>query len=168
MKRFLPLALVSAGTLFLIASLTGLSIDRAVSNPAPVALPEQIAGVPLTDKLTGAQAASEFARLHGRQFVLTSGAVGTYGNGRITLWVAGPPLEVMAARMVLAMREKIAEGNSPFRPMAESQDDKRTIYILEGMGQRHFYFQSGNLVIWLAADAHLADTALQEIQEYYP
>jgi hypothetical protein len=36
------------------------------------------------------------------------------------------------------------------------------------MGQKHYYFQSENLVIWLAAEADIADTAIQKLQEFYP
>ena len=70
--------------------------------------------------------------------------------------------------MTSAMQEKIAEGNSPFTPVNEINDRNRTIYVLEGMGQKHFYFQSGNLVIWLASDEATADQALQQILEAYP
>ncbi|MBE3068022.1 MAG: hypothetical protein IMZ73_11465 [Chloroflexi bacterium] len=118
--------------------------------------------------MTGPQAVADFSNLHGEQFSLTSGAVGFYGNNRATIWVAGAPLNLMAARLVTAMRDKIAEGNSPFTTSGEYQDNKRTIYALEGMGQKHFYFQSHNLVIWLAADADIADAALQQLKEIYP
>ena len=118
--------------------------------------------------MTGPQAVTDFSNLHGDQFPLTSGAVGFYGNNRATIWVAGAPLSLMAARLVTAMRDKIAEGNSPFTTSGEYQDNKRTIYALEGMGQKHFYFQSHNLVIWLAADADIADAALQQLKEIYP
>jgi hypothetical protein len=36
------------------------------------------------------------------------------------------------------------------------------------MGQRHYYFQSENFVIWLAADPSVADEAIQQILEVYP
>ena len=65
------------------------------------------------------------------------------------------------------MRQKIAEGNSPFTPVDEFDSRHRKIYVLEGMGQRHYYFQSQNLVIWLAANPAFADKALQQILEVY-
>jgi hypothetical protein len=36
------------------------------------------------------------------------------------------------------------------------------------MGQRHFYFQSGSLVVWLAADDTLAEPALEQVAAFYP
>ena len=41
-------------------------------------------------------------------------------------------------------------------------------YALDGMGQKHFYFQSKNLIIWLAAEPSIADEALKQILEDYP
>jgi hypothetical protein len=74
----------------------------------------------------------------------------------------------MAAQMVDAMHDKIAQGRSPFTPTSQISDNGRTIYALEGMGQKHYYFQSRNLVIWLAVEADIADTAIQQLQEFYP
>ncbi len=65
------------------------------------------------------------------------------------------------------MREKIAQGNSPFTSINEIYDRNRKVYTLEGMGQKHYYFQSENLVIWLAVDPAFADDALQQILEVY-
>ena len=145
-----------------------LYFSSLVNHPAAVPLPDQIAGLQMTDYTTGAQAAAQFEDLHNKQFPLTSGAIGIYGDREITLWAAGAPLDFMASRMVEAMREKITEGNSPFTPIEQFDQGKRTIYVLEGMGQKHFYFQSKNLIIWLATDPALAEAAIQQTLEAYP
>lgn len=168
MKRSLSLILIFLGTLIVLAAFGWAYVENSISHPAALPLPVQLAGLPLASQMTGPQAVADFSNLHGEQFPLTSGAVGFYGNNRATIWVAGAPLSLMAARLVTAMRDKIAEGNSPFTTSGEYQDNKRTIYALEGMGQKHFYFQSHNLVIWLAADADIADAAIQQLKEIYP
>ena len=145
-----------------------LYVGNLIDHPGIVPLPEQVAGLPLSSKLTGTEATEEFSMLHNKQFPMTSGAVGIYGDNQIAVWVGGTPLQFMAAELVTAMRDKIAEGNSPFTPVAERHDGNRTVYSLEGMGQRHYYFQSRNLVIWLAAEPALADEALQQTLEAYP
>jgi hypothetical protein len=168
MKRSLSLILMFLGTLIVLAVFGWAFVENSIGHPATLSLPGQLAGLPLSSQMAGPQAVAEFSNLHGEQFPLISGAFGIYGNNQVTLWVAGAPLNLMAARLVTAMRDKIAEGNSPFTPSGEYQDNKRTIYTLEGMGQKHFYFQSHNLVIWLAADADIADAALQQLKEIYP
>ena len=168
MKRSLSLTLMFLGTLIILAAFGWAYVENSISHPAGLILPDQLAGLPLSSQMTGPQVVADFSNLHGEQFPVTSGAVGFYGNNRATLWVAGAPLNLMAARLVTAMRDKISEGNSPFTPTGEYQDKLRTIYALEGIGQKHFYFQSHNLVIWLAADADIADAALQQLKEIYP
>lgn len=168
MKRVLSLTLIVFGALFVVASLGWAYVGKAFENPAPLTLPAQLAGLPRSSQMTGSQAVEDFSKLHGKQFPVISGAVGIYGNNQATLWVAGAPLNLMAAQLVRSMRDKITEGNSPFTPSRAYQENHRTIYGLEGMGQKHFYFQSRNLIIWLAADPGIADAALQQLEEIYP
>jgi hypothetical protein len=156
------------GVVIAVTAFGWLYYEQKIANPAPVSIPSTLAGLHLKDQMTGRQASFDFSQLHGKQFPLISGAVGVYGNHQATLWVAGTPLKAMAAEMVSAMQDKIAEGRSPFTPTGEFSNKGRTIYSLEGMGQKHYYFQSGNLVIWLAIEANLAEPALQQLQEYYP
>jgi hypothetical protein len=93
--------------------------------------------------------------------------MGVYGGGAATLWVSGSPAAPMAAAMVRAMRDKIAEGRSPFTPLGTRSLSGSEIYELTGMGQSHFYFRTGALVVWLAADKALAESALQEAVTFY-
>lgn len=168
MRRIGPILVMATGVLLTLLTGAWLYVGNLIDHPGIVALPEQVAGLPLTSKLTGPDATEEFSMLHNEHFPLTSGAVGIYGDNQIALWVGGTPLDFMAAGLVSAMRNKIAEGNSPFTPVAERRDSGRAIYALEGMGQSHYYFQSKNLVIWLAAEPALADKALQQTLEAYP
>lgn len=168
MKRTPASLLILTGIAIAFTAFGWLYYEQKIDNPAPVSIPDGLAGLPLIDQQTGNQAALDFSQLHGKQFPLMSGAVGIYGNQQATLWVAGAPLKNMATEMIHAMRDKIAEGRSPFLPTGELSANGRTIYSLDGMGQKHYYFQSGNLVIWLAVEPTLADTALQQLQEYYP
>lgn len=168
MRRAFPVILGVLGLLLLAASAAWGLFSQAVANPAALALPRQIAGVGRTDYVTGPAAAREFENLHGKDFPITSGAVAIYGDNQITIWAAGAPLEPVAAQLVRSMHDRIAEGRSPFAEVGTLQDRGRAVYVLEGMGQKHYYFQSKNLVIWLAAEPAIADRSLQEILEAYP
>jgi hypothetical protein len=168
LKRFGPGALIAVGGLVLLAAIGYGAYAEALANPGAAAVPDVVAGARLVQKTVGPEAVAEVTRLHGKEFPLTSGAMATYGNGTATLWVTGVPASPMAAEMVRAMTNKIAEGRSPFRPMGTREIHVRAVYELGGMGQRHFYFQSGSLVIWLAADEAIAEKALMETLTFYP
>ena len=154
-----------------LASLGYWTYGAAVANPAPVAVPDAVAGMPLAQKTVGPEAVAEVTRLHGKAFPLISGAMATYGGeGAVTLWVSGAPVSFIANEMVHAMTDKILKGRSPFTPTGTHDMDGRTVYELAGMGQRHYYFQAGRLVVWLAAPAGeaLAEKALGEMLQFYP
>ncbi len=165
-RRLLPLGLMAAGVLLLLGSGLYAWYTTVLANPAALRVPPALAGQALTHSVEGVDAVAEVTRLHGKDFPLSSGAMARYGTG-ITLWASGAPASPMAAEMVRAMRDKIAEGRSPFTPLGTRQAAGREVYELEGMGQRHFYFQSGPVVVWLAADAALADAALADALAFY-
>lgn len=168
MRRLAPILLAVLGGLLIAGSLGWSIASNALANPAAVPLPGNIAGLQRSRYATGQQAVAEFRDLHGEDFLLVAGAVGVYGDSQITVWAAGTPVSLLAAQLVDAMHNKIAEGRSPFVEVKTFQDRGRTVYALEGMGQNHYYFQSESLVIWLAAEPALADESLRQILEAYP
>ena len=167
MKRIFAIGLIGVGFLLTTGAAAWAYVNSRVNQSTDVYLPDSIAGLPITNYTTGAEAIDEFADLHGKQFPVTFGAVGVYGNREITLWVAGTASDSIAQELTDAMQKRIAEGNSPFTPVKEINQRNRKVYALEGMGQKHYYFQSQNMVIWLAADSAIADEALQQILEVY-
>ena len=157
-----------AGALLLLGSVAYWRYAAAVADPGEVRVPVMLAGQALAQQRQGVEAVAEVSRLHGKDFPLVSGAMAVYGNGAATVWVSGAPARLMAAQMVRAMAEKIAEGRSPFTPLATRDVPGRAVYELAGMGQRHFYFQSGAQVVWLAVDEAVAEQALADILSFYP
>jgi hypothetical protein len=167
MKRIFPLTLIALGTLIILGVLLQLYRGDRVDFLQSADLPQQISGLRMTDSRSGDAAIEDVAQMHGRDFPVTYGAIAVYGDREITLWVSGAPSNEIAMQMTNAMRDKIAKGNSPFTPTDEIKENDRTVYVLEGMGQIHYYFQSENRVIWLAVNPAIADEALQQILEVY-
>ena len=168
MKRGFPIGLVVLGALLTVGAFSWLYFGNPPVNSTIIYLPDQLATLPRTDYRTGTQAMAEFESLHGKQFPLISGAIGIYGDQQITVWAAGTSSELIASQMVETMQERIADGNSPFTPLTQTNNNNRSLYVLDGMGQKHFYFQSKNLVIWVAVEPALADTVIQQTLEVYP
>jgi hypothetical protein len=143
--------------------------ESANEDSANIPLPEEIAGQPMRAEAFGLQAVENITGLHGKEFELTDGAFGSYGTkGEITLWISCSNSEASAGQLIIEMRDKIAEGNSPFEPIGEEALVGRMVYQLEGFGQAHFYFQSGALVIWLTVDKALAEASLAQLLVFYP
>ena len=172
-KRALPIILIILGSFILLVSFAAWwSLEPSKPSSSAEQLPKELAGLELIEEQIGTEALNEVSQLHGKEFKLASGAVGIYKSAinseQITLWVTGALDKKAASSLVRAMSTKISEGNSPFRPTVEREIGERIIYELEGMGAKHFYYQSGVLVVWLAADPKLAEQALLDSLNYYP
>lgn len=136
-------------------------------NPAAVPIPVEVGGLSLTSQAFGKQAAEHIAHLHGKDFPLTGAAVGEYGDGQATLWVSRTLGRRGAQAQIRSMTDAIANGTSPFEPTGVQDVAGCTVYVLTGMGQIHFYLSTGNQVIWLAAAADRAESALSGLLDYY-
>ena len=168
-KKSWALILIAVGFSIVLVGLAYAYYSQTLEQISPAPLPDQVAGFQLSRRILGRPAIDELAWMHGQEFPLTKGAVGNYGGeNQITLYVAGTPMKFMAGRLLIAMRDRIAESNSPFTPIAERERKERTIYELDGLGQRHFYFRSDDLVVWLAADETQAEEALEQVIFFYP
>ena len=165
-KKWTALLLIGCGILIVLMALVYGVYEQKVKQINPASLPGEVAGLPLEGSIYGGPALAELSWMHGQEFQLNEGAVGSYGEA--TLYVAGTPLSFMAKRMMVDMRDKIVGSETPFTPLNEMKYGSRTVYELVGMGQQHYYFRSGNLVIWLAANEQVAELALQEALDFYP
>ena len=144
-------------------------LNQLNANPEVTKLPNSIAGLGLNSATYGPEAEAEISRMHGKEFPIDSGAMGIYGDAnQISLWVASISDRSIATQIIKAMEEKIALGSSPFKSTGQQQVGDREVYRLEGAGHNHNFFQSGNLIIWLAADPSFSDLAFRQIEEVYP
>ncbi|MGE5122935.1 MAG: hypothetical protein ACM3H7_00335 [Acidobacteriaceae bacterium] len=168
-RRLLAFCLTLFGSVLIIGSLIAVFLSRSNSDPSANDLPRKIAGLTLNSETYGFDAIAEIARMHGKEFPTTYGAMGTYGDAnQISIWIEGFEDQATASQIISSMAEKIALGNSPFSPTGYIQVEDRAVYMLDGMGQKHAYFQSGKLVLWLAAEPSVADQAIHQILEEYP
>lgn len=168
-KHWPAFVLIILGLIFIFGGLGYAIYQQRLGQVNPAPLPGELAQLPIAGQILGPPALLELSWMHGQEFQLNQGAVGSYGeSGEITVYVAGTPLSFTADRVLIAMRDKIARADSPFTPVAEREDDQRTVYGLVGMGQQHFYFRSGNLIVWLAVNEHEAEIALKQVLEFYP
>ncbi|MFQ5814404.1 MAG: hypothetical protein ACE5I2_14600 [Anaerolineae bacterium] len=162
-RRLLPLILMGLGLLLLLVGAGWLAVDRLVIGQGNITLPDSLAGLPLSQQVTGQVALAEIERLHGKGFPLVDGAVARYGDGVATLWVSSTWTPFLTNRQVVAMTDRIAEGRSPFTPIETREIEGITIYALTGMGQVHYYFQFDRRVVWLAVWPQFAEQSLEEL-----
>ena len=164
----MALALIGLGIFLLLLGL-GYTFYIRKENSRSSLLPKEMVGFPLSSEVTGSSAFDELSWMHGQEFQLKQAAVGMYGNkDQVIIYVAGMDTESLAGQLISAMRDKIAAVDSPFEPIAEREIDQRMVYELDSIGQRHFYFKSDQLIIWLAVDQDFAEDALRQVLRFYP
>jgi hypothetical protein len=167
-SKWFPLALIGAGILLLVASITTFLILRTEPASASIPIPTKISGYAIAGEETGPAALREFTQMHGKSFPVVAGAKAMYGAGnQVIIWVASTASISDTRGLLEAMRDKIAENNSPFEPTGVQTIGSREVYTLYGMGQKHFYFQSGKYLVWLASNAEIANQALEQALGFY-
>jgi hypothetical protein len=167
-KRVIPIVLIVIGILIILSAVGILLHPKLARSPQKELLPQSLGGLPLNQAVYGPEAIAGVIELHGVDFALEDAAIGQYGaQGEITLWVSVEPDEPTAAELNDLMTEKINEGRSPFTLPVIQQIDGTPIYVLEGLGQMHYYWQAGDLILWLAADYDIANQVLGECLDFY-
>jgi hypothetical protein len=162
------LVLLAAGGALVLTGIVGIASSRPPTAGGDISLPDRIGDLPLVETESGQAAALEIGSLHGKTIPLVAAAVGHYGlSGEATLWVAAAASEAQAMALGEAMGEAIGQGRSPFTPLAPQVVSGATVYRLSGMGQEHMYFQVGRLVVWLAADPAVVESAGRTVVETF-
>lgn len=132
-------------------------------------LPAVLAGLARTSLLTGVAARQAVEQLHGTALGagLDGAWVAQYGGDKATVWVSRSTRQADAQQLLERMTAKIdqavAAGRSPFTAPVATDVAGITVYELDGMGQKHGYFLTGNDLYWLAAPSTLAARSLGEL-----
>ncbi len=131
-------------------------VARALwASPAPagegtLAIPQKVAGFALQKSDAGPKAVEIFNRLHGVDVGTIGGWVGYY-EGKSIIWMADTTGEARSAQLVDAMTRRIRAGNDTFGNLDSFRVGDLVIFTVTGQGQRHYYYQKGAKVVWIAA-----------------
>ncbi len=129
--------------------------------------PPILAGSALVAAIRGPAALAELARLHGRRIEAVDGLVARYGGG-LTVWISASSSPPRTTMLLFEMTRRLAGAATPFTAPRALEISGRTVFATDGLGQRHYYYQSGSLAIWLAAPPSVADATLRKLLQVYP
>ena len=165
MKKSLPYLLFAIGILLIVSA--GFLAWGTSNLNSSSDLPPSVAGLELSKNLDGQAALASISQLHGLDLSLASGVVAEYGQSEARLWLTEVESEAAAIDLIKKMENKIAAGNSPYTPMGVYKFQNRDVYLLSGMGQTHFYAQSGRKIFWLSIAPEKAEQALKDLLSFY-
>lgn len=131
-------------------------------------VPAALAGTPIVTSLRGAAALTDVSRLHGKTIDAVDAAVARYRDGT-TLWISASSSALAASRLFWRMNRRMANGTEVFSAPRLQEIAERSVFVTEGIGQIHYYYQSGARVIWLAVPPgpHAAAT-IEALLHLYP
>lgn len=115
----------------------------------------------LIDVLTGQEAIEDMSMLHGKDVGLVGGWVGHY-QARGIVFVGEIADEKGAARLLDAMVARISAGNRVFTNLRSTEIDGQRLHSVTGQGQKHYFYQKGNKVIWLSLPTSKPEDFLSE------
>jgi hypothetical protein len=168
LRKSIPYVLFLLGVVLLGAAVFYVWHTAPAPTGAGAEVPLTISGFSLTQKQTGAAALASVKQLHVSDFPAVAAVTASYGQQSATLWVVEADSEGQALELATSMEQSIANGGTPFTPVGVFQFSGRDVYMLDGLGQSHFYFKSGKNIIWLAVNAAAAEQALKELLAFYP
>lgn len=135
---------------------------------APPAMPPALGGLPRTHALQGQEALQEINRLHGKSIPSRDGFVAHYERDGavamlyVTRAYLGPIARWQLSRMVNGIERGKANVEGRFTHLKAREQDGLTLYSALGLGQVHYFYRSGAMIVWLAADPQVARPALTD------
>lgn len=121
------------------------------ASPGGLKVPEELAGLRLAGPaLTGDAAVAEISELHGASISVVDGFIAMYGNGSLTamLWVSRSASADEAGRLLALMDAKMP-ASAAFTNRTEKTIGGTPVYFVQGQGMDNYYWQQGDLVVWL-------------------
>ncbi len=118
--------------------------------------PPELGEMNLVDEYSGTKARSEITNMHMGDVEFLEGYVAYYESGTGTtarFWVSTFQSENLASNATMMMTVEIGEEVTPFTVPEEIPVDHGDVdraYYVTGMGQDHYYWQKGEMVVWLA------------------
>ncbi len=129
-----------------------------------VYLPDKVSGFSLNKKLTGSEAEDFVNRLHYGTVAADENEIGFYSSekGSAVIYISYYNSDDEADQILLQMVEKIENVPSPFEGGDSFELSDHIIYRYSGLGQSHFVFSSGNVLLWISADVMWAELFLND------
>ena len=114
-------------------------------------IPSSLAGMRLTAKETKEAAVAEMATMHRSNIRIRDGWVGFYEHDAV-IYVGESESASDAELLVRRMTDRILEGgNAMFNHEGQQVTNGINVHVLNSGNQRHYYYERGKKVIWIAA-----------------
>jgi hypothetical protein len=130
--------------------------NKVSSNPeakAEVKIPNQIGSYILVSKLDGDEAKQQISHLHGKDIKIQNGYILEYQNidqKSAIVWISESP-SINDAKQLFTKMNELMDKSKMYTDHRTIEIDGLTLEYVFGMDMDNYYYQKGQLVIWIAA-----------------
>lgn len=129
-----------------------------------ISVPEKIAALTRTEFISGPEAIQQIAMMHGKNITLYDGHIAIYksGSSEVTLWISVSPSRAEGEGLFQLMDEKMP-ASEVFKNRQEVEIRSRKVVKVDGMGQEHYYWVSGEYNYWVAVAGTDGKTIVEDL-----
>ena len=151
-----------------IIGLTVLLLWAGIFSCAPkqtALLPTNLKGLRLQSTVRGQAAEAMINRLHNKEVTSKDNYIGHYqGQGaKAVLYVSEFQSQQEAEALLVSMRDRIKTTAKVFGHFRRMSARGLTVYSVLGLGQVHYFYRQGHVLIWLAVDPAVAREAFEAV-----
>lgn len=128
-------------------------------------LPTNLKGLRLQNTVQGQAAEAMINRLHNKEVTAKDNYIGHYqGQGaKAVLYVSKFQSQQEAEALLASMSDRIKTNSNTFGHFRRMSARGLTVYSVLGLGQVHYFYQEGHVLIWLAVDPTVAQETFEAV-----
>ena len=152
-------ALILAGLLIFISCSTGNNSKY---------LPQQLGDLSLAEVIQNKKATVIINKMHGKKLNDSENFIAHYGNNKSKniLYVSVYENVDEAETTIKKMAAKMGNGSSVFAPLTHSKMGDSVHFETDGMGLKHYFYRTDNILIWWQVELDKAEITLNDLLKF--
>ena len=143
--------------------------NKPIGTPAHTNyLPKTIGDLSLFNVIQNQEAASIIDKMHGKTLDDCKNYIAHYGSDPLKniLYVSVYENAETAKTNLKRMAMKMANGSSVFSPLTHTKMGDTVYFETEGMGLKHYFYRTDNILIWWQVEPDKAETTYNDLLKF--
>ncbi len=130
--------------------------------------PKKLGGLSLSRIIQNQDATQIINKMHGKKLDDSDNYIAHYGkdDSRNILYVTVYEDDEQAKTNLMSMAMKMAKNTSVFSPLKYGEMADSVHFQTEGMGFEHYFYRTGNILIWWQVDPDKAGATYEDLRNF--
>ncbi|RZB37940.1 MAG: hypothetical protein SRB2_00647 [Desulfobacteraceae bacterium Eth-SRB2] len=131
-------------------------------------LPKKLGELSLFKVILNEKATGVIDKMHGKKLDECENYIAYYGNNnsRNILYVSIYENSEKAKASLMSMAMKMANGTAVFSPLIHSKMGNNVHFETEGMGLKHYFYRTDNILIWWQVEPDKAEATFNDLFKF--